>query len=211
MEIFKVDPTKIGPGKNAHQKEETKSNSTVFKNVGKGPRAVEDLVRQALEAFSCTQGKLSYQKINSDLKKHLTLLNQPADNKQHPPGTVLNNIDKRIFNFVDAELNTRKTTFEARIYLKLLVAIEKTGFLSKSYVATLKSKADRFLDKEKVPQKGNTRDKKGKIFLSQNSNSNSDSDWTINEGEGDEEELKVIISEIKQFNTKTPPRKVSHD
>lgn len=54
MEIFKVDPTKIAPGKNSHQKEETKSNSTVFKNVGKGPRAVEDLVRQALEAFSCT-------------------------------------------------------------------------------------------------------------------------------------------------------------
>lgn len=54
MEVFKVDPTKGGQKENSHQKEETKSNQNTFKNVGKGPRAVEDLLRQALEAFSCS-------------------------------------------------------------------------------------------------------------------------------------------------------------
>jgi hypothetical protein len=34
------------------------------------------------------------------------------------------------------------------MYLKLLVSIEKSGFLSRSYVANLQSKVDRFLDKK---------------------------------------------------------------
>jgi len=43
--------------------------------MGKGARAVEDLLRQAIEAFSCAKGKKDYQMIDEDLKKHLTLLN----------------------------------------------------------------------------------------------------------------------------------------
>jgi hypothetical protein len=55
-------------------------------------------------------------------------------------------IDKRIFNHLDAVLGTKKSIYEAKHVQKLLFGLDKSGYLSRSYSDILHNKNNRFLD-----------------------------------------------------------------
>lgn len=57
-------------------------------------------------------------------------------------------LESRIFHFLDAELGTRRTPFEATNYNKLISSLALTGLIANHYTDILKSKASRFLDKK---------------------------------------------------------------
>jgi hypothetical protein len=56
-----------------------------------------------------------------------------------------NDIDKRIFNHMDALLGTKKSIYDAKHAQKLIFGLEKSGYLSRSYAEILHSKNNRFL------------------------------------------------------------------
>jgi hypothetical protein len=57
-----------------------------------------------------------------------------------------NEIDKRIFNHLDAVLGTKKSIYEAKHVQKLIFGLDKSGYLSRSYSEILHNKTNRFLD-----------------------------------------------------------------
>jgi len=59
-------------------------------------------------------------------------------------------LQSRVFHFLDAELGTRRTPFEARNYLKLIASLEKGRIISHFCIDILTKKADRFLDKQSI-------------------------------------------------------------
>lgn len=59
-------------------------------------------------------------------------------------------MEKRIFNYLDAELGIKRTVIEARNYSKLILSLRKSSYLGNSYAQILQSKADRFIDKKSI-------------------------------------------------------------
>lgn len=108
-----------------------------------------------LEAFSSTTCKQDYETLNSQIRTHLTDVYVKISTPQQ--------LESRVFLFLDAELGIRRTPFEARNYKKLLQSLQKTKLISGRCLDTLMKKADRFLsskniEKEKEAYKQNIRE-----------------------------------------------------
>ena len=59
-------------------------------------------------------------------------------------------LENRIFHFIDVELGTKRTPSEARIYKKLIKQLNRTKLLNEHYIKALEKKANRFLDKRSM-------------------------------------------------------------
>jgi hypothetical protein len=82
-------------------------------------------------------------RIRQEINKRLT-----ADHRSRSPGSE--QLESRIFHFLDAELGMKCTPDEARNYKKLVKQLGKTRLLSRQYTEVLLKKADRFVDKKSI-------------------------------------------------------------
>ena len=127
-----------------------------------------------LPNFTNQTKKAEFMRIRQEVDRHLDYANNS------PEDTKVNQADKeelenRIFHFIDVELGSKRTPSEARIYKKLIKQLNRTKLLNEHYIKALEKKANRFLDKramrkEKDKIKSNFRDSAllGQISHSQN-------------------------------------------
>jgi hypothetical protein len=114
-----------------------------------------------LEAFSSTTSKQEYavldRQINTQLREVYSKI------------TTHEQLESRIFHFLDAELCTRRTPFEARNYKKLIKSLLKTQLVARHFIDTLIKKTNRFTDKQSVAkEKENLRKSYRDAILTQN-------------------------------------------
>ena len=95
-----------------------------------------------LEAFSSTTLKHEYTVLDTEVNQQLR--------EVYGKITTQGQLQSRIFNFLDAELGTRRTPFEAINYKKLILSLEKSDLLGRFCIDVLIKKADRFIDKQSI-------------------------------------------------------------
>ena len=66
-------------------------------------------------------------------------------------------LENRIFHFIDAELGVKRTPDEARTYKKIVKNLNRQHLMNEHYIRALEKKANRFLDKKSIGKE------KGKI------------------------------------------------
>ena len=97
-----------------------------------------------LPSFSSNSRKQEYLRIRQEVDRHLDYRDNPI-NEPHSE-----QLENRIFQFIDAELGQQRTHSEARIYKKLIKQLSRTKMLNLHYIKALEKKANKFLDKKAV-------------------------------------------------------------
>lgn len=82
------------------------------------------------------------------MDRHLDYGNNSPENKK--PQADREQLENRIFHFIDVELGSKRTPSEARIYKKLIKQLNRTKMLNEHYIKALEKKANKYLDKRSM-------------------------------------------------------------
>ena len=96
-------------------------------------------------------------RIRQEVDRHLDYANNKPESNAKDTKADREELETRIFHFIDVELGTKRTPSEARIYKKLIKQLNRTKLLNEHYIKALEKKANRFLDKRAMQKE------KGKI------------------------------------------------
>lgn len=154
-----------------------------------------------IEAFSSTTQKQDYLAIDEQVKQQL----------QNVYGKIMTKDQQssRIFNFLDAELGTRRTPFEAINYKKLIVCLEKSQILGRFCIDVLIKKADRFIDKQSIQKE---KEKYKNLVRDQLiANQNINQPYVSSQDEEEQEETKLVNQNNSTTKTRGKKTVVIHD
>lgn len=102
-----------------------------------------------LPNFSNQTKKAEYLRIRQEVDRHLDYANNSPELKKESQADR-EQLENRIFHFIDVELGSKRTPSEARIYKKLIKQLNRTKLLNEHYIKALEKKANRFLDKRSI-------------------------------------------------------------
>lgn len=106
------------------------------------PPTVKKFLHQMLQKFETAEMK-TYPAIDRYIGDALHQVYKPMEGGNEQLG-------RKIFSILDAELGTKKTSSEAKNYKKILAAIQKSKILFAVELTALFNKANRFLTKESM-------------------------------------------------------------
>ena len=102
-----------------------------------------------LPNFSNQTKKAEYLRIRQEVDRHLDYGNNSPEKRKESQAEH-QQLENRIFNFIDVELGSKRTPSEARIYKKLIKQLNRTKMLNEHYIKALEKKCNRFLDKRSI-------------------------------------------------------------
>ena len=103
-----------------------------------------------LPNFSSQQKKAEFLNIRQEIDKHMDVQTQQSASTEHSE-----QLERRIFNFIDVELGTKRSPSEARIYKKLIKQLNRTRLLNEHYIKALEKKVNKYMDKKTMKKEKN--------------------------------------------------------